>query len=70
MKYRNNRIGEPLSILGYGCMRFSRKGSGIDLEKTQEEINAEKKLVRAVPYLKMVTKWVDQAKALPRKLEY
>ena len=38
MKYRNNRIGEPLSILGYGCMRFSRKGSGIDLEKTQEEI--------------------------------
>ncbi|MBE5996854.1 MAG: aldo/keto reductase, partial [Lachnospiraceae bacterium] len=38
MKYRNNKIGEPLSILGYGCMRFSRKGSGIDLEKTQEEI--------------------------------
>lgn len=41
-----------------------------NLTKKMEEINAEKKLVRAVPYLKMVTKWVDQAKALPRKLEY
>ncbi len=38
MKYRSNKIGEPLSILGYGCMRFSRNGSGIDLDKTQEEI--------------------------------
>ena len=38
MKYRNNKTGELLSVLGYGCMRFSRKGSGIDLEKTQGEI--------------------------------
>ena len=41
-----------------------------NLTKKMEEINAEKKLVRAVPYLKMVTKWVAQAKELPRKLEY
>ena len=38
MKYRNNKYGEPLSILGYGCMRFSRKGSGIDIDKTEKEI--------------------------------
>ena len=38
MQYRNDRHGNPLSILGYGCMRFSRKGTGIDLEKTEKEI--------------------------------
>ena len=40
MQYRKDRKGEPLSILGYGCMRFSRKGSGIDLEKTENELIA------------------------------
>ena len=26
MQYRNDRNGTPLSILGYGCMRFTKKG--------------------------------------------
>ena len=38
MQYRNDRHGEPVSVLGYGCMRFTRKGSGIDLEKAEKEI--------------------------------
>ncbi len=38
MKYRNDRHGEPISILGYGCMRFSRKGAGIDIDKAEREI--------------------------------
>ena len=29
-----------LSILGYGCMRFSRKGAGIDIDKTEQELMA------------------------------
>ena len=40
MQYRNDRYGTPLSILGYGCMRFSRKGTGIDIDKTEQEILA------------------------------
>ena len=40
MLYRNDRSGNPLSVLGYGCMRFSRKGNGIDLEKAEKEIMA------------------------------
>ena len=40
MQYRNDRHGNPLSILGYGCMRFSRKGGSIDVEKTEKEILA------------------------------
>lgn len=38
MNYRMSRTGEPISILGYGCMRFSRKGTGIDLEKAEREL--------------------------------
>ena len=30
MLYRPDRKGRPISQLGYGCMRFTRKGSGID----------------------------------------
>ena len=40
MKYRSNRSGEQISILGYGCMRFSRKGAGIDIDKAEKEIMA------------------------------
>ena len=40
MQYRKDRKGNELSILGYGCMRFTRKGGGIDLEKTERELMA------------------------------
>jgi len=38
MKYRTDRKGNPLSQLGYGCMRFSRGVTGIDFEKTEREV--------------------------------
>ena len=38
MKYRNNRKGEPISILGYGCMRFTTSGRNIDMEKAEKEL--------------------------------
>ncbi|MBR1797915.1 MAG: aldo/keto reductase [Clostridiales bacterium] len=38
MNYRNDKHGEPVSILGYGCMRFTQKGGKIDLEKASREI--------------------------------
>lgn len=38
MQYRKNRSGESISLLGYGCMRFTRKGNAIDLEKAQKEL--------------------------------
>ena len=40
MNYRKDKYGRELSVLGYGCMRFSRKGPGIDLEKAEKEILA------------------------------
>ena len=38
MQYRKDRQGNDISILGYGCMRFSRKGAGIDFDKAEAEI--------------------------------
>ena len=40
MKYRKDKYGQDLSVLGYGCMRFARKGGGIDIEKAEQEIMA------------------------------
>lgn len=38
MQYREDKNGNPISILGYGCMRFSKKGSEIDLDKAEQEL--------------------------------
>ena len=38
MQYRNDKHGEKISMLGYGCMRFTKKGTGIDLRKAEREI--------------------------------
>lgn len=38
MQYRKDRKGNELSVLGYGCMRFTRKGSGIDIDKAEKEL--------------------------------
>lgn len=40
MQYRKDKYGQDLSILGYGCMRFTRKGNGIDLDKAEQELLA------------------------------
>ena len=38
MKYRLDKNGTEISQLGYGCMRFSKKGGAVELEKTEKEI--------------------------------
>jgi uncharacterized protein len=38
MQYRTDRKGNRLSVLGYGCMRFTRKGNSIDLDKAEKEV--------------------------------
>lgn len=40
MQYRNDKYGNKISVLGYGCMRFSQKGGKIDIDKTEQEIMA------------------------------
>ncbi len=40
MEYRFDKNGEKISILGYGCMRFTTNGMGIDIKKAEKEIIA------------------------------
>ena len=38
MKYREDKYGNKISSLGFGCMRFERKGGKIDFEKAEKQI--------------------------------
>lgn len=38
VQYRKDKKGDDLSSLGYGCMRFTKKGRIIDLSKAEKEI--------------------------------
>ena len=40
MQYRKNKSGQNISLLGYGCMRFTTKAGRIDLDKAEKEILA------------------------------
>ncbi|MBQ7463346.1 MAG: aldo/keto reductase, partial [Lachnospiraceae bacterium] len=38
MQYRKDKKGDDLSILGFGCMRFQKKGGAIDIDEAEKEI--------------------------------
>lgn len=38
MNYRQDKYGNPISILGYGCMRFTQSMGRIDMEKAEREV--------------------------------
>ena len=40
MQYRKDKYGHELSVLGFGCMRFTKKGNVLDLDKAETEIMA------------------------------
>ena len=40
MQYRSDKYGAPLSVLGLGCMRFTKKGNALDVDKAEKEIMA------------------------------
>ena len=61
---------ELLEAAGVDTVVELSKRKADNLTAKMEEVNQAKKLVRRVPVLKMVTAWVEQAKKLPRVLEY
>jgi len=38
MQYRLDKHGNKVSLLGYGCMRFTQKMGHIDIDKAEKEI--------------------------------
>lgn len=67
MEYRQDRRGNPLSQLGYGCMRFTRKGNAIDYEKAEREVLLA--ISRGVNYLDTAYIYPGSEECLGRILE-
>lgn len=38
MNYRKDKYGNEISVLGFGCMRFTQSGGKIDINKAEKEI--------------------------------
>lgn len=72
--YRISGVGseyaELLEATGVDTVKELAMRNPENLTKAMEECNAQKNLVRRTPPLASVTKWVEQAKTLPRMLEY
>ena len=67
MQYRNDRNGKPVSILGFGCMRFAHKGSAIDYDQAKEQLLHAKEL--GVNYFDTAYLYPGSEETLGRVLE-
>ncbi|MEN4013040.1 MAG: DUF4332 domain-containing protein [Chloroflexota bacterium] len=72
--FRINGIGEEYSDLleeaGVDTVVELAQRNPENLLAKMSEVNAQKNLVRRLPVLSQVQDWVDQAKKLPRVIEY
>jgi len=72
--FRVKGIGEEysdlLEVAGVDTVPELAQRNPDNLYQTMGEINAEKKLVRQLPGQGQVRQWVEQAKKLPRAIEY
>lgn len=64
------QYAELLEASGVDTVKELANRKPDNLVAKMEEVNATEKLVRRVPPLKSVEKWVTAAKELPRGLEY
>ena len=71
---RVSGIGEEFSELleaaGVDTIKELRNRNADNLAEKMAEVNAQKKLTRALPSAKTVAKWVEQAKTLTPALTY
>lgn len=65
-----SEYSDLLEAAGVDTVPELRQRNARALYETLVQTNAEKKLVRKMPTLHQVTKWVEQAKSLPRAIEY
>ena len=72
--YRITGIGsensELLEASGVDTVPALAQRNAQNLTEKLSEVNAEKNLIRKVPSLKDVEKWIEEAKTIPRKLQY
>ena len=72
--YRISGIGsefaELLEAAGVDTVPELARRNAANLTKAMVDVNEKKKLTRRVPSESQVTKWIEEAKSLPRMLEY
>lgn len=72
--YRISGVGaeyaELLEVAGVNTVPELSRRNAANLTAAMTEVNEQKKLTRRTPSETEVTKWVEQAKTLPRVLEY
>jgi predicted flap endonuclease-1-like 5' DNA nuclease len=72
--YRISGVGSEYSYLleaaGVDTVPELAKRNAANLTQAMATVNQEKKFTRQVPTEAEVTKWIEQAKGLPRMLEY
>lgn len=72
--FRVNGVGEEYSDLleaaGVDTVIELAQRRADNLAKKMEEVNTAKKLVRRLPTQAQVQDWIEQAKKLPRKVNY
>ncbi|MCR4651463.1 MAG: aldo/keto reductase [Lachnospiraceae bacterium] len=67
MQYRKDRKGNDISILGYGCMRFTQNMGNIDIKKAEKEVLAA--IDRGVTYFDTAYVYPGSEDALGRILD-
>lgn len=72
--YRVNGIGSEysdlLEVAGVDTVPELAQRNAANLTETLAEANAARNLVRRLPTVEMVSDWIEQAKALPRVVQY
>jgi len=72
--YRISGIGSEysdlLEVAGVDTVPELAQRNAENLTETLAEANAARNLVRRVPTVEMVADWIDQAKKMPRVIEY
>ncbi|MGQ3676482.1 DUF4332 domain-containing protein [Xanthobacter sp. TB0139] len=61
---------ELLEAAGVDTVKELKMRNAANLTKAMAEVNATRKLVRALPAESMVQKWIEEAKILPPMLTY
>ena len=65
-----SEYSELLEAAGVDTVPELAKRNAANLAQAMATVNQEKKLTRQVPTEAEVTKWIDQAKGLPRMIEH
>ena len=72
--YRIDGVGSEysdlLEVAGVDTVPELAQRNAANLAETLAEANAARNLVRRLPTVEMVTDWIDQAKLLPRIVQY